>query len=206
MGTTGVNIFTGLSLIQLRPCAREASKKPFLINFLVTLQHKTLIRTGVISLQSAKSHNAPKALPWYMALNRKALPLAYMKKAVHLFNYFLSPMHKPVQLLPPHTCTLMHFYCFLVYNAGQKKRNCDVWIFCELPGRSKLIPLIQGGHEKFFIQSWVSFDQHCTHLIQGAQCIYQIILVYALGTCTPKMPVVRIGYRKYLNRCMPFMV
>ncbi len=26
---------------------------------------------------------------------------------------------------------------------------------------SKLSPLIQGGHEKFLIQSCVSFDQHC---------------------------------------------
>ena len=27
---------------------------------------------------------------------------------------------------------------------------------------SKLIQLLQGGHEKFLIQSCVSFDQHCT--------------------------------------------
>ena len=30
---------------------------------------------------------------------------------------------------------------------------------------SKLSPLLQGGHEKFLIQSCVSFDQHCISII-----------------------------------------
>ena len=29
---------------------------------------------------------------------------------------------------------------------------------------SKLTPLLKGGHEKFLIQSCVSFDQHCSML------------------------------------------
>ncbi len=33
----------------------------------------------------------------------------------------------------------------------------------EVDQLSKLTPLLKGGHEKFLIQSCVSFDQHCSN-------------------------------------------
>ena len=51
------------------------------------------------------------------------------------------------------------------YNAGQKKRNSELGIFCGPPeggGTILNIVLIQGAHKNLMTQSCVSFDQHCT--------------------------------------------